>query len=103
VPGDIDHQRDIAIGARRENEFLLQPREAWNNIGPGVDAMPGQIEIIRASVAELLKTELRPDPIEHAPVQDIELDERLSARAYLCESRRVQRAPSIGKCMPVEV
>ena len=51
VPGkivaarEIDHQRDIAVRHRREPELPLEPRQAGRHIRPGVEPMPGEIEV----------------------------------------------------------
>jgi hypothetical protein len=65
--------------------------------------MPGQVEIVGALLIELLQTEFRPDLVEHAPVQDVELDEGLAARAHFFHARLIERAPGIGKREPVEL
>ena len=52
-------------------------------------------------VVELLQTERRPDLVEHAPVQDVELDERLAPGAHLFHARLIERAPRIGQGEPI--
>ena len=63
--------------------------------------MPGEVAIVGNLVCELLQTELRPDLIEHAPVQDVERDERLSPSAHLFHAPLIERAPDIGKGEPI--
>src|SRR5687768_18072800 len=42
---EIDHQRDIAVGDRRQPEFPFERCHAGWHVGPGVEPMPGEIEV----------------------------------------------------------
>src|SRR5262245_14570874 len=65
--------------------------------------MPGEVEIIGNLVVELLQTELRPDLVERAPVQDVEFDEGLTPGAHLFHARLIQGPPSVGKGEPIDL
>ena len=45
APGKIGHQRDVAVRAGRHQETASEAREAFFHIGPGVEPVPGEIEI----------------------------------------------------------
>ena len=45
---EIDHQRDVAVRARRQHEFRLEPRQRRRHVRPGVEPVPGQIEFVAA-------------------------------------------------------
>ena len=65
--------------------------------------MPGEVQVVRDFVVELLEPEARADLIEHAAMQDIELHERLAARTHFLHARLIEPAPSIGEREPIDV
>src|SRR5712691_2537797 len=67
--GEVDHQRDIAVGDRRQHVFALEPREARCGIGPAVEAMPSEIEVARRVLGQIRKIKARPDAVEIVPMQ----------------------------------
>src|SRR5262249_20638897 len=79
-----------------------QPREARPDIFPGIEAMPGEIKLRLCRFVEFLEPEARLDLVEHAPVNDVELHERLPASAYLVHAGLVFGAPRIREGEPVE-
>ena len=109
VPGnvvparDVDHQRNVAVRAGRQYEFAAEAGETGRHVGPCIEAVPREIQIIRDFVVELFETETRADLIEHAAVQDIELHEWLAARPHFLHAWLVQPAPSIGELEPIDV
>ena len=46
APRDIDNQRDVAVRARSQNELALRPHEAGHDVGPRIEAMAGEVEIV---------------------------------------------------------
>src|SRR5712671_4840097 len=64
--------------------------------------MPGEIKLRLRGFVEFLKPEARLDPVEHAPVNDVELHERLAAGAYLVHAGLIFGAPRIREGEPVE-
>ncbi len=109
VPGqivpaaDVRHQRDIAVRAGREDEFAMKPRKSGRHVRPRIQPVPRQRQLTGGFVVQHLETKFRPDLIEHAPVQHVELDEWLPPGAHFFHGWLIQRAPRIGKTDPVEV
>ena len=88
--------------AQRQHEFALQPHEAGHYVGPGIEAMPGQVEIVGNLLVKFFQSKLRSDLVEHAPVQDVELDEGLASGAHFLHARLIERAPGISKREPID-
>src|SRR5262245_19504052 len=64
--------------------------------------MPGEIELVEHLRVDLLKSELRQNALEHAPMDDVELDEGNLAGAQLVHARLILRAPGVREGKPVE-
>jgi hypothetical protein len=58
---------------------------------------------LQRSLAQLRETEARPDPVEIAPVQNVELAECYAARPHLFHCGLILRPPRIGEGDPVEI
>ena len=56
APREIDHQRDVAVGDRREQVPFPELRQARRNIGPAIEPVPGEVEIARDIVLEMPKS-----------------------------------------------
>src|SRR5258706_2764638 len=99
---EVDHEGDVAVRDRRNEEASLQPRKRALYVVPGVEAMPGEHELRERSLVQLLEAEARADAIEHAAVNDIEADEIRASGADLLHRRLVLSPPSVGEGDPVE-
>src|SRR5262245_62855612 len=95
APRNVDHDRDIAVRAGRHHEALTQAGETGANIRPGIEAMPGEIELVEHLRVGLLKSELRQNALEHAPMDDVELDEGSLAGAHLIRARLILWGPGV--------
>src|SRR5207237_2242684 len=65
--------------------------------------MPRQSELVGGLVVQFLQTEFWPDLIQHAPVQNIEFEERLTPGTDLFHAGLIQRPPGIRKFNPIEI
>ena len=83
APRDIGHQRDVAVGAGREQELGAEPREAARHVGPRIEPVPGEIEIGEHVGRNALDVELRERAVEHLAMQHVELHELAAAGADL--------------------
>src|SRR5215471_398800 len=99
---NVRHDGDVAVGAGAQQQPGSQPREARPDIPPGVEAMPGEVELRLRRLVELLQPKARLDLVEHAPVDDVELRKRLAAGADLVHAGLIFGAPRIREGKPVE-
>jgi hypothetical protein len=102
APGQVGHQRDVAVGARRDAKALAQTRQAGADIGPGIEAVPGPAEISAYSFGHAVQAQGLQHMIEIAPVQCVELGERNRTAAHVLHRRLVARTPGVGKALAVE-
>jgi hypothetical protein len=79
-------------GASRKRT-ASQTGKAGRYVLPGVQPMTREIELCQHVLINLLQPEARPDPVEHAPMNHIELGEWNAARAHLVHPRLILRAP----------
>src|SRR5262249_58252962 len=91
--GEIDHQRDVAVGDRRQQEAALEPRQTSRHVGPRGKAMPREIEIARRVLREPGNPEPRQNAIEIFPVQQVELAEGPAAGTYVLQGGPVLPPP----------
>src|SRR5882724_8927220 len=97
----VDDQRDVAVRERREDELLLEAREAGHGVGPGVEAVPGTVQVIDLGLREPLDGELGQELVEALAVEIVELRPRAPAAAHLVHRGLVEAAPRIGEPGPV--
>ena len=45
--GHFQHEDDVAVGQRRDNEALLEPGQAGGGIRPWVQPMPSEVEFVQ--------------------------------------------------------
>ena len=102
VAREIGHERDVAIRDRRDQEPLPQALEPGRHVGPGIEAMPREIQITQDVLGQILQSEPRQDALEVAAMEHVELRERDAARAHLLHARLIFVAPGIGEGRPVE-
>ncbi len=106
VARKIGHQRNIAVRYRREQEALAQSLQPLGRIRPGIEPMPGGVELAADILGQFLQAEVRPDAVEIAPMQRIELAEGDAARRALPPSpadirrARPARKRSSRACSP---
>jgi hypothetical protein len=90
------HQRDVAVGAGREQELGAQAGERGRHVRPGVEAVPSERELAPRTLVRVV-----PEVVEHdvqvASVQHLELAKRDTASAHLFHRRLVLGAPGIGQ------
>ncbi len=43
--GHVHQQRYVAIGEGGEDVFALEPRQPFDRVGPGIEAVPGVVQI----------------------------------------------------------
>src|SRR5437899_9767979 len=101
VLGHIHDQRDVAVRERRENELLLEARQAGHGVGPGVEAVPGAVQVVDLGLRETLDTELDQKLVEALAVEVVELRPRAMAAAHLVHRWLVEAAPRVGELGPV--
>src|SRR5258707_14425735 len=101
VPGkivaarEIDHEGNVAVRDRRQQEAALEPSEAGGHVGPSGKAMPGEIELARGGFSKIFNPEPRQNLIQIAPVQHVQLAESRPPRANLLHGGLVLVTPSI--------
>ena len=60
--GELRHvgqQRDVAVGERRDDVFLLQPRQPRHAVRPRMQAVPAHGEVVQIGLAQSLDRKLR--------------------------------------------
>ena len=108
IPGQVvrarqvDHQRDVAVRHRRQEEAGLQPRHRARHLGPGREHVPGEVERPQGLLAKIGDAEARQDALQVAPMQHVELRERHAPRPHLLHGGLVLAAPGIGEGWPIE-
>src|SRR4030095_1188874 len=83
-------------------ELSLQAREPGHGVGPGIEAVPGAVEVIDLGLREALDPELAQELVEALPVKIVELRPRPAAAPYLVHCRLVEPAPRVGELGPVD-
>ena len=73
---EVSHQRDVSVRHRREQKIFAQARKAGGDVRPGIEPMPGEIEVFERPLVGPADREPRQDPFEIHPVQHVELRER---------------------------
>ena len=99
----VDHQRDVAVRARRQPERRLQPCQSRCRIRPGIEPVPGEVEIGAGRLLDVVEPEVMQHDIQVAPMQAVELAERQLATAHLGHGRLVLGTPGVGEGEPVHV
>src|SRR6185437_7490478 len=69
---------------------------------PGVETVPGERQFGERGLAQVSQAEARDEPLQVAPVQQVELGERDSPATHLLHAGLVLAAPGIGEGQPVE-
>src|SRR5262249_17749009 len=90
-----------AVRYRRQPVAALEPQQAWRDVGPCVESVPREREVMHHLLGRL-DAEARGNAFEVAPVQHVELAERDTAGAHLVHGRLVLAAPGIREGEPVE-
>src|SRR5437879_6101009 len=101
VLGHVHDQRDVAVRERREDVLLLEPREPGHAVGPGIEAVPGPIEMVDLSVRQPLDGELRQELLEALAMEVVELRPRALAAPHLVHRRLIEAPPRVGELGPV--
>src|SRR5262249_33194015 len=78
------------------------PGEGRRHVGPGVETMPGQIEIVQHVLAKRADAEAWENALKIAPVQHIELAERNAAGTHFFHGALILPTPSIGHRQPIK-
>ena len=99
--GHVDHQRDVAVGERREDEPALQPAQAFDRVRPRVEPVPGAIEVIDLGLAQPADRMLVEQRQQVLAVQVVEPGPGAPAAPDLLQRRLIARPPGIGEGMPV--
>src|SRR5215831_6460396 len=102
VLGHVHHQRDVAVGQRRQDELLLEARETGHRVGPRIEPMPGAVEMIDLRLRKALDAELDQERVEALAMEIVELRPRAPAAADLVHRRLVEPAPGVGELRPVD-
>ena len=93
--GEVDRLGDVAVGARRDHEALLQPGEAGHGVRPRVEPVPGERELV-ALRGRQVEVELGEHVVERLAVEHVEHDPLALAAAHRLELRLVAPAPRVG-------
>src|SRR4029450_9040959 len=91
----VDHQRNVAVGLRREQELLPQLRKPGRDILPTIEPVPGQVEIMQDAWGKAGDAEPRQDALQVAPMQHVEAAERNATVADLVHGRLIFSPPRI--------
>src|SRR5262245_26768899 len=102
VLGHVHHEGHVAVRERGQHELPLQACEPGHRVGPGIEAVPGAIEVIDLGLRKTLDAELGQELVEALPVEVVELGPRPAAATHLVHRRLVEPAPRVGELGPVE-
>ena len=95
----VQHQNDVAIRKRRNNASGLESREAAERIGPRIQPMPCQIQLIHflGRNAGGINSIVRQHRQQVLAVQDVEPCEGPPAAAYFLHGRTIPATPCVGE------
>jgi hypothetical protein len=99
--GERHHQRHVAVRNRCQEEALPQLGQGTRNIGPSIEAMPGQNELM-PDLRTHGKTELAQHAVQAFPMQRVEVDPGSPARPDILHAGLVARPPGIRDRSAVE-
>ncbi len=110
----VRHQRDVAVRERRDDESLLQSRQALHRIGPRMQPMPRVVERADLVLGKPFHPEVDEDLVEDHPMKHVELGPRAAHRSardscsdrsrharHRRTSRRRPSAPSSWRAAPL--
>src|SRR5262245_18479061 len=100
-PGHVDHERDIPVRECRQGEPSPEPGQPGNGIGPGVEPVPGSVQVLDLLLAERGDGELSEHGAQALAMQVIELCPRAAPAPHLLEGRLISAAPGFGEAPPV--
>ena len=95
--GEIEHQRDVSVGMRRDDEPRLQPGKALNDIGPGIETMPSKIQFVQFPGGRLVEGNSKSgqDGLKIFPVEHIQPHETPPPGAHLLHRGLIGRSPCV--------
>jgi len=76
--------------------------EAGPHVRPGVESMPGQVQVRARRLIDVIERERAQYDVEVAPMQRVELAERQAAAADVVHRRLVLAAPGVREGEPVD-
>src|SRR5581483_2181461 len=83
------------------DEFPLESRESLHRIRPGIEAVPGAIELCPLCFAEAGEAVLRQELVEDHAVEIVDARPREIAAAHALHRRLISRAPVVGEARPI--
>ena len=100
--GHVGQQRHVAVRQRRNDEFLLEPRETLNRVRPRLEPMPHVVQVPLLFLGQVLDLVLDEQLVEDHAVQRVELRPGQVALAHAVHRRAVAPAPRVGELRPVD-
>ena len=103
VLGHVDHEGDVAVGEGGEDEAGLEAGESGDAVRPGVEAVPGVVEVVDLGFGEALQAEFGEGVDEALAVEDVERDPVAGAVADGGHGGTVAAAPGVGEGCPIDL
>ncbi len=101
VLGHIGHQRDVAVGHGGQDELGLQPVQSRGCVRPGVQPVPGQVQVGFGLFADTGDAEVIQQLFKAHPVQAVQFGPGQFPGAHLVHEGTVLGPPAFGKGHPV--
>jgi hypothetical protein len=99
----VDEQGDVAVGERGDDVTLLEPRQPFDGVRPGVQAVPDPVKVILLFFGQGLDAELAEQLLERDAVEVVELRPGELAVAHPVHRGRVPAPPGVGEGRPFHV
>ena len=102
VPREADLERDVTVRARREQDALAQPQQPLDDVGPRIEAVPGEGHAVAVVGVTTSSEKWWSTLVERLAVQHVQRRPGPRAAAHGLHLRVVAATPRVGERTPVD-
>ena len=97
----IGHQRNVAVGHRRDDEPRLEPIQARHAVGPGAQVVPEMGDFHFLGIVQPHNVKLGQRLVQRHPMQGVQVGPGQRAAANLVHIGAILAAPGVGESPPI--